>query len=409
MFDVVTGGAGFIGSHLVDTLVAQGNEVLVIDSLCSGRRETIARHIDSCKVRFVEKDLLDDGWQESLKGADRIFHLAADPDVRQSAVNPDQTIQNNIMVTYRVLEAMRLHNIPELVFTSTSTVYGDATVIPTPESFTPLEPISVYGASKLSCEALISAYCHSFGMKSWIFRFANIIGSRSGHGVITDFIQKLRKNPAELEILGDGKQTKSYLEVHECIAAMLFAVGHIRNTVNTFNIGSDDWINVKSIAEIVAGEMNLPMSGLHSPGVSEGGWEMYRKCIFPLTGSKRSAGSLSSVHRKVYASQSGICLRNDETSYCGPTKQEYHDCSDSMKYIVILGDGMADEPLPQLGGETPLEYAKTPNMDLMAKDGACGMLRTIPDDFEAGSDIANMSVLGYAPRKYYTGRARLKR
>jgi UDP-glucose 4-epimerase len=271
MFDVVTGGAGFIGSHLVDTLVAQGNEVLVIDSLCAGRRETIARHIDSCKVRFVEKDLLGNGWLDSIQGADRLFHLAADPDVRQSVVNPDPTMQNNIIATYRVLEAMRLQKIPELVFTSTSTVYGDATIIPTPESYTPLEPISVYGASKLSCEALISSYCHSFGMKSWIFRFANIIGSRSGHGVITDFIQKLEKNPAELEILGDGKQTKSYLEVHECIAAMLFAVGHARGTVNTFNIGSEDWIDVKSIAEIVTEEMHIPHTRFTFTG-GERGW-----------------------------------------------------------------------------------------------------------------------------------------
>jgi len=162
------------------------------------------------------------------------------------------------MATYRVLEAMRRHEVPEIVFTSTSTVYGVATVIPTPESYTPLEPISVYGASKLACEALISAYCHSFGMKSWIFRFANIIGSRSGHGVINDFIGKLTQNPAELEILGDGKQTKSYLEVHECVAAMLYAVGHSRDTVNTFNIGSEDWIDVRSIAEIVREEMHLP-------------------------------------------------------------------------------------------------------------------------------------------------------
>jgi len=271
MFDVVTGGAGFIGSHLVDTLVAQGNEVLVIDSLFSGSTETISRHLDSCKVRFVEKDLLEDGWQDSIVGADRLFHLAADPDVRQSAVNPDPTMENNIIATYRVLEAMRKHHVPEMVFTSTSTVYGEAIVIPTPESYTPLEPISVYGASKLACEALISAYCHSFEMKGYIFRFANIIGSRSGHGVLTDFIRKLKENPAELEILGDGKQTKSYLEVHECVAAMLFAVGHSRETVNTFNIGSEDWIDVRSIAEIVAEEMHLPGTKFRCTG-GERGW-----------------------------------------------------------------------------------------------------------------------------------------
>ena len=271
MFDVVTGGAGFIGSHLVDTLVAQGNEVLVIDSLCAGRKETIARHLDSCRVRFLQKDLLADGWQDSIEGADRFFHLAADPDVRQSAVNPDPTIQNNIMATYRVLEAMRQHTIPKLVFTSTSTVYGDAAVIPTPENYTLLEPISVYGASKLACESLISAYCHSFGIKAWTFRFANIIGSRSGHGVITDFIKKLEQNPKELEILGDGKQTKSYLEVHECVAAMLFAVGHARGTVNTFNIGSEDWIDVKSIAKIVTEEMHLSGTKFRFTG-GERGW-----------------------------------------------------------------------------------------------------------------------------------------
>ena len=271
MFDVVTGGAGFIGSHLVDTLVAQGNEVLVIDSLCAGHKETIARHLDSCKVRFLQKDLLGDGWQDSIEGADRLFHLAADPDVRQSAVNPDPTIQNNIIATYRVLEAMRQHKVPELVFTSTSTVYGDATIIPTPENYTPLEPISVYGASKLACESLISSYCHSFGMKAYNFRFANIIGSRSGHGVITDFIKKLEQNPKELEILGDGKQTKSYLEVHECVAAMLFAVGHARDAVNTFNVGSEDWIDVKSIAEIVVEEMHLDGTKFRFTG-GERGW-----------------------------------------------------------------------------------------------------------------------------------------
>ena len=271
MFDVVTGGAGFIGSHLVDTLVAQGNEVLVIDSLCAGRRETIERHIKSCNVRFLQEDLLGNGWQDRIAGADRVFHLAADPDVRQSAVNPDPTMQNNIIATYRVLEAMRLNHIPELVFTSTSTVYGDAIVIPTPESYTPLEPISVYGASKLACESLISAYCHSFSMKAWNFRFANIIGERSGHGVLTDFIRKLQQNPAELEILGDGKQSKSYLEVRECIAAMLFAVGKARGTVNTFNIGSKDCIDVKSIAKIVCEEMELRNTKFRFTG-GERGW-----------------------------------------------------------------------------------------------------------------------------------------
>jgi len=257
MFDVVTGGAGFIGSHLVDTLVARGDRVVVIDSLAAGHEETIAGHLKSGRARLVKADLLSDGWQEALKGADRVYHLAADPDVRQSAMTPDPTFQNNIVATYRVLEAMRVHAVPELVFTSTSTVYGNATVIPTPEYYAPFEPVSVYGASKLACEALISAYCHSFEMRSWQFRFANIIGSRSGHGVITDFVRKLKENPKELEILGNGKQTKSYLEVRECIRAVEFAIAHAKQPVNTFNIGSEDWIDVVAIADIVTEAMGL--------------------------------------------------------------------------------------------------------------------------------------------------------
>jgi UDP-glucose 4-epimerase len=257
MFCIVTGGAGFIGSHVVDALVAAGNDVLVIDDCSAGTQENLARHLASGRVAFIRQNLLDDGWQEHMEGADRVYHIAADPDVRQSAVAPDSQVRNNIVATYRVLEAMRAHGVPELVFTSTSTVYGDAAVIPTPETYTPLEPISVYGATKLACEALISSYCHSFDMRAWVYRFANIIGERSNHGVIWDFIRKLRENPRELEILGDGRQTKSYLEVGECVRAVQFGIDHSRDPVNTFNIGSEDWIDVVAIAEIVAEEMGL--------------------------------------------------------------------------------------------------------------------------------------------------------
>jgi UDP-glucose 4-epimerase len=257
IFSVVTGGAGFIGSHLVDALVRRGERVVVIDSLTAGLRDNLAEHLDEGRVTLVQADLLEDGWQSSLAGATRVFHLAADPDVRQSAISPDSQIRNNILGTYRVLEAMRTGGVREIAFTSTSTVYGEATVIPTPEDYAPLEPVSVYGASKLACEALISSYSHSFGMKAWVYRFANIIGARSGHGVITDFIRKLREDPKVLEILGDGRQSKSYLEVGECVRAMLYAVDHAPDQFNVFNIGSGDWVDVRRIADIVVEEMGI--------------------------------------------------------------------------------------------------------------------------------------------------------
>ena len=271
MLCVVTGGAGFIGSHLVDALVARGDRVIVIDSLVNGEHRNIAGHIDAGQVTLVQADLLLDGWQEALTGVERVYHLAADPDVRQGSLTPDSQIHNNILATYRVLEAMRAHGVPGVVFTSTSTVYGDATIIPTPESYNPLEPVSVYGASKLACEALISAYCHGFGMKGWVYRFANIIGERSNHGVITDFIKKLQDRPGELEILGNGRQTKSYLEVKACIRAMLFAAENSDDVLNIFNIGSEDWVDVTTIADIIVREMGLSHVQYRFTG-GERGW-----------------------------------------------------------------------------------------------------------------------------------------
>jgi UDP-glucose 4-epimerase len=250
--------------------VAQGEPVIVIDSLSAGSRDHLAGHIEAGSVNLLPYDLLGDGWQQGLEGAGRVCHLAADPDVRMSSVSPESQIRNNIIATFRVLEAMRNGSAGEILFTSTSTVYGDAMVLPTPEDYTPLEPISVYGASKLACEALIASYCHTYGMKAWIYRFANIIGSRSGHGVIPDFIGKLRKNPRELEILGDGAQSKSYLLVDECVEAMLFVAEHAKNRYNVFNIGSEDWVNVTTVAQIVCGELGLRNVTYHYTGGSRG-------------------------------------------------------------------------------------------------------------------------------------------
>ncbi|MDH7593516.1 MAG: NAD-dependent epimerase/dehydratase family protein [Methanomicrobiales archaeon] len=257
MFSVVTGGAGFIGSHIVDALVQKGEDVLVIDNMKTGSVGNIQQHLREGRARLIQADLTMDGWQDACEGASRIYHVAADPDVRESAILPEAQISNNVLATARVLDTMRRFDIPSIVFTSTSTVYGEARVIPTPEDYSPMEPISVYGATKLAAEALISAYCHSFGLTACVFRFANIIGERATHGVCWDFIEKLRKNPHALEILGDGRQIKSYLEVHACVEAILFAAEKSGKGYNVFNIGSEDWIDVRSIADIVVEEMGL--------------------------------------------------------------------------------------------------------------------------------------------------------
>lgn len=302
MRSIVTGGAGFIGSHLVDTLVARGDEVTVIDNLATGSLGSLNDHIACGSVSFVQKDLLGDGWQDLLAGKDRVYHLAADPDVRASAGSPFSVFEENLAATENVLEAMRENGVFELVFTSTSTVYGEASVIPTPEDYSPMEPISVYGGTKLACEAMISSYAHTYGMKTWVFRFANIVGPRSNHGVIWDFVHKLLNNPQELEILGDGRQTKSYFSVEACIGAFLYAVAHARQPFNVFNIGSEDWIDVRSIAEIVVEEMRLSGVSFRYTGGDRGWKGDVPKMLLsverlkslgwrPLTGSEESVRS----------------------------------------------------------------------------------------------------------------------
>ncbi|MHC1635165.1 MAG: NAD-dependent epimerase/dehydratase family protein [Candidatus Methanospirareceae archaeon] len=255
---LVTGGAGFIGSHLVDRLLEGGNEVTVIDNLSSGKKEFIKGHIGKENFFFYNADLLHDDIMSILerRGIEEVWHLAANPDVRIGAEDTKIHIEQNTLVTYRLLEAMRTKGVKRIIFTSTSTVYGEAKEIPTPEDYGPLMPISLYGASKLACEALISSYCHVFDMQAWIYRFANVIGRRATHGVIYDFINKIRRRKDELEILGDGNQEKSYIYIDDCIEAMLFGLRE-RKEVNIFNIGTNDKIKVRRIAEIVCEEMGV--------------------------------------------------------------------------------------------------------------------------------------------------------
>jgi UDP-glucose 4-epimerase len=270
---LVTGGAGFIGSHLVERLLLD-NEVTVLDNFSSGRIEFLEPYRDIADFHLLTGDLMNPKMLDrAVSGKDFIFHLAANPDVKLGAENTHVHLEQNVLATYNLLEAMRKNDVRQMAFTSTSTVYGEAAQVPTPEDYGPLLPISLYGASKLSCEALISSYCHTFQMQSWIYRFANIVGERGTHGVLVDFIRKLRENSGKLEILGSGKQRKSYLEVKDCIRAMIHAVEHSSGEVNVFNIGSEDSVDVTEIADIVVGQMGLDgVEYNYTGGIDGRGW-----------------------------------------------------------------------------------------------------------------------------------------
>lgn len=251
---LVTGGAGFIGSHLVEKLIQANHDVTVIDNLLCGNIHNLSNIIDSSKLTFVKSDIREsDTLSYYSKGCKMIIHLAANPDVRVGYHDTSIDFNLNIHNTKIVLDIFKEN--PEtntIVLASTSTVYGEAKIMPTPESYGPLLPISLYGGSKLACEAMLSAYCNLFKKNGFIFRLANVIGSRSNHGVIYDFVRKLHKSTQSLEILGDGTQRKSYVHVSDCIDAFLIALSsNGEENVNVFNIGSMDYIDVGTIANIV--------------------------------------------------------------------------------------------------------------------------------------------------------------
>ncbi|MCX6818605.1 MAG: NAD-dependent epimerase/dehydratase family protein [Candidatus Aenigmarchaeota archaeon] len=257
---MVTGGAGCIGSELVGKLLKEENNVTVYDNLSSGKIEHISPYKSDKNFAFIKADLLNKKTlMDAMKGYDIVFHLAANPDIKFLPGDvTDNDLKQNTIATYNVLEAMRINNIKKIVFSSTSAVYGEAKIIPTKEDYAPLIPISLYGASKLACEGLISAFAGMFDMQAWIFRFANIVGSKSrkiGTTVISDFINKLKRNPKELEILGNGKQRKSYLLLEDCIDGMLFGLTKAKERVNILNLSAGDNVSVNEIASMIIAEM----------------------------------------------------------------------------------------------------------------------------------------------------------
>lgn len=254
----ITGGAGFIGSHLVDRLVTENNKVTVFDNLSSGQMKFIEHHIGKKEIRFIEADLLDlDTVKKAMIGHDLVFHLAANPEARMGIENTELDLKQETIATYNVMESMRISGINKIVLASSGCIYGETPVIPLAEDYGPVLPISLYGAGKLAAEGLISAFCGTFNMQAWIFRFANVVGERTTHGVIFDFIQKLNQNSSELEILGDGNQSKPYLHVAECVDGILFGYRNSDDTVNLFNLGCSTVTDVTTIAKMVTEEMGL--------------------------------------------------------------------------------------------------------------------------------------------------------
>jgi len=269
---LVTGGAGFIGSHLVDLLLEKGHFVVAVDNLSLGRGENISHNLDNSNFVFFRANLLNKGEIKEIFEKyrfDVIFHLAANSDIAKSHENPEIDLENTFLTTYSVLEMMRSYNVKEIVFASTSAIYGE-TKKKIDENFGPLFPVSHYGAAKLASEAFISSFAENYGFKAWIIRFPNVVGERATHGVIFDFINKLKKDSERLEILGDGNQNKPYLYVKDLVEALVYIWEKTDEKINYFNVGVDSRTTVTTIAKIVCEEMGLSPQFVYTGG--DRGW-----------------------------------------------------------------------------------------------------------------------------------------
>lgn len=257
---LVTGGAGFIGSHLVDELLSRGDRVVVLDNLSLGRRENLTKALENPLCTFVEGDILDDSLLNDLFRKyqfDTVFHLAANSDIARSFADPTIDLSLTFMTTFRVLMAMKQHNVKRIVFSSTSAIYGQTGGVEVTEEYGPLFPASHYGAGKLASEAFITSFVENYDFQAWITRFPNVCGERTTHGVLYDFIKKLKYNPDELEVLGDGTQAKPYLYVKDLVEAILFVCDNTNDKINCFNLGVEGQTSVSKIAKMVISSMKL--------------------------------------------------------------------------------------------------------------------------------------------------------
>jgi UDP-glucose 4-epimerase len=267
----VTGAAGFIGSTLVDRILSKGHSVVGYDDFSTGLEFFLEHAQRSTNFKLVRGDVLHfDALVEAMRGADIVFHFAANADVRFGTNHPSKDLEQNTIATFRVLEAMRANGVRRIAFSSTGSVYGESKVFPTPEDAPFPVQTSLYGASKIAGEGLISAYAEGFDIKATVFRFVSILGPRYTHGHVFDFYRQLRHDPTRLRILGDGQQRKSYLHVEDCVDAMLTALGHTDVGFNVFNLGTDEYCQVNDSVGWICDELGLDVERTYTGG--ERGW-----------------------------------------------------------------------------------------------------------------------------------------
>jgi UDP-glucose 4-epimerase len=289
MIYFITGAAGFVGSNLVDRLLGSGNAVIGYDNMSTGMAQFLDAASTKEKFRFIKGDVLDtDALMRAMRGADFVFHLAANADVRFGTKHPRRDLEQNTIATYNVLEAMRANGVSRIAFSSTGSIYGEPNQFPTPENAPFPVQTSLYGASKLAGEGLIQAYCEGFGFQGYIFRFVSVLGERYMHGHIFDFCRSLLADSTRLRVLGNGHQRKSYMHVQDCIDAMLLAAEKATRKVNVFNLGNDEHIEVNDSIRWITEHLGVHPELTYSGG--ERGWVGDSPFIFLDTRSIRSLG-----------------------------------------------------------------------------------------------------------------------